>query len=90
MLILNEPKDQLVEVGDNVTFMCTFETLNDVIVTWYFNDEIITDYNDIVTSENNSILYLYEVDESHSGSYICKIDDNIFDPINATGELTVG
>ena len=43
-----------------------------------------------VTSENQSTLYLYEVDESYTGNYTCEIDNGILYAVNGTGELTVG
>ncbi len=89
VLILSGPDDQLVGVGDNVTMMCEFLSINDFNVTWYFENEIINDF-EIITSENNSILYLYEVDETDTGNYTCIVDNNILDPSNATGELSVG
>ena len=88
-MLLIEPKDQLVDVGDNVTFTCGFQSRLDINVTWYLDDEILTD-NKIVTSENQSTLYLYEVDESYSGNYTCEIDNGILYAVTGTGELTVG
>ncbi len=88
-MLLSEPKDQLVDVGENVTFTCEFQSRLDVSVTWYMDDEILTDM-ETVTSENQSTLYLYEVDESYSGNYTCEIDNGILYTVNGTGELTVG
>ena len=89
VLLSSGPTDQEVEVGDNVTFTCEFQSRLDINATWYLDGEILTDKK-IVTSETQSTLYLYEVDQSYSGNYTCEIDNGILYAVTGTGELTVG
>ena len=93
ILLLGGPEDQTVEVGSNVTMTCQFLSTIDIQVEWIFNDEPLSVDNGsvtIYTSENSSILQLYDVQISDAGNYTCQIHNGIFDLVEATGELIVG
>lgn len=56
---------------------------------WLFDGSII-DNAVIITTLNQSILYLSEVALSDSGNYTCLLNNGIVESVEATGLLIIG
>ena len=90
--IINGPRNQTVESGDNINITCEYFSPLPLNVTWYFNGELLLVRPLIVidTKANISTLRLNDIDESDAGIYTCKIDNGVEEPLQASGALIVG
>ena len=91
--IINGPRNQTVESGDNISITCEYFSPLPLNVTWYFNGEPLLLVRPLIvidTIANISTLRLNDVNESDAGIYTCKIDNGVEDPLQASGTLIVG
>ena len=91
--IINGPRNQTVESGDDINITCEYFSPLPLNVTWYFNGELLLLVRPLIvidTTANISTLHLNDIDESDAGIYTCKIDNGVEEPLQANGTLIVG
>ena len=89
VLLVNGVTNVTASVGDNVTLTCKFLSLIAVNAVWLHNDSILDDAV-VVTTSNDTTLYLSSVTESQSGTYTCILDNGIIEAAESSGSVTIG
>ena len=90
--IINGPRNQTVESGDNINITCEYFSPLPLNVTWYFNGKLLLLVRPLIiidTTANISTLRLNDIDESDAGIYTCKIDNGVEEPLQASGTLNI-
>ena len=69
--IIRPPENAAVQIGGSVMLTCVSEGIPPPAVTFYFNDEEITEDDSITINDTNHILTITKVDKDHEGDYKC-------------------
>lgn len=87
--ITKGPTDVIAALNMSIHFSCEFKSRSPVTAQWLFND-IAIENAVVVTTPNQSTLYLNELTLSQSGNYTCLLTNGIVESVEATGLLIIG
>ena len=84
-----KPKNETVNEGSNVTFLCNATSNPSPTLSWTKNGNLINQsFNDIVLSQDSQTITINNVQREDAGIYVCNATNNV-NSVSASAYLNV-